>query len=35
MGTELDVLVVGDAILQKSEQNKSLAVDYMVKYELD
>lgn len=35
MGTELDVLVVGNAMLRKSEQVASLADDYKVEYELD
>jgi carbamoyltransferase len=35
MGTELDVLVVGDAVLRKTEQSQSLAADYKVEYELD
>ena len=35
MGKELDVLVVGDAVLRKNEQSKALAADYKVEYELD
>ena len=35
MGTELDILVVGNAIMRKSEQSESLAADYKSKYELD
>ena len=35
MGTELDVLVVGNAILIKTEQSESLAADYKVEYGLD
>lgn len=35
MGTELDVLVVGNAILFKAKQNSSLFADYKAKYELD
>lgn len=35
MGTELDMLVVGNAILHKEEQPESLAADYKVEYELD
>ncbi len=35
MGTELDVLVVGDAVLRKHWQSQSLAGDYKVEYELD
>lgn len=35
MGTELDVLVVGNAVLFKAEQSKSLLADYKNKYELD
>ena len=35
MGTELDVLVGGNALLRKEEQSQSLAADYKVEYELD
>jgi carbamoyltransferase len=35
MGTELDVLVVGNAFLTKGKQSQSLAKDYKVEYELD
>ena len=35
MGTELDVLVVGNAMLHKSDQSKELAADYKLEYELD
>jgi len=35
MGTELDLLVVGNYILRKEQQNKSLTEDYKDKYELD
>lgn len=35
MGTELDVLVVGNAILHKEKQPSSLKADYKAKYELD
>jgi len=35
MGTGLDVLVVGNALLQKTAQPKSLAANYTVEYELD
>ncbi len=35
MGTELDVLVVGDYLLLKEEQDDSLKEDYKVRYELD
>ncbi|GAB0058238.1 Decarbamoylnovobiocin carbamoyltransferase [Candidatus Magnetaquicoccaceae bacterium FCR-1] len=35
MGTELDILVVGNAFLIKSEQPAALASDYKVLYELD
>jgi carbamoyltransferase len=34
MGTELDLLVVGDAVLQKSRQSQA-AADYKANYELD
>jgi len=35
MGTELDVLVVGDYLLEKKDQNQDLSEDYKHKYELD
>ena len=35
MGTELDLLVVGNAVLLKTEQSKALVEDYKVEYELD
>jgi len=35
MGTELDLLVVGNCLLRKEQQDKSLAEDYKEKYELD
>ena len=36
MGTELDVLAIGNTILQKADQQKSLArKDYKEAYELD
>lgn len=35
MGTELDLLIIGNAILIKSEQSKSLVEDYKLQYELD
>jgi carbamoyltransferase len=35
MGTELDVLVVGNSILEKTSQSKALVADYRVEYELD
>ncbi|MCB1512225.1 MAG: hypothetical protein KDJ36_15095, partial [Hyphomicrobiaceae bacterium] len=35
MGTELDVLVVGDCFLEKAEQDKSLAINYEQAFELD
>ena len=35
MGTELDLLVVGNCVLRKEQQNKSLIEDYKEKYELD
>ena len=35
MGTELDVLVVGNMLLSKEEQDASLKKDYVEKYELD
>ena len=35
MGTELDVLVVGNCVLKKEQQDKTLVEDYKEKYELD
>jgi len=35
MGTELDVLVIGNCYLKKKEQDLSLKKDYTSKYELD
>lgn len=35
MGTELDVLSIGNFILNKAEQDMSIAEDYQDKYELD
>ena len=35
MGTDLDVLVVGNCVLKKEKQNKSLIENYKEKYELD
>ena len=35
MGTELDLLVVGNCVLKKEQQNKTLIEDYKEKYELD
>jgi carbamoyltransferase len=35
MGTELDVLVVGNAFLEKPKQASSLRIDYKADYELD
>jgi len=35
MGTELDVLVIGNCMLRKERQNKILIEDYKEKYELD
>ncbi|MEY4964872.1 MAG: hypothetical protein RL274_455 [Pseudomonadota bacterium] len=35
IGTELDVLVVGNALLRKADQSQSLAADYKASYELD
>tara|TARA_B100000963_G_scaffold200448_1_gene174581 strand:+ start:781 stop:2616 length:1836 start_codon:yes stop_codon:yes gene_type:complete len=35
MGTELDYLVIGDCILEKSQQNPNLRIDYSKKFELD
>ena len=35
MGTELDMLVIGDFLLYKEEQDKTLKVNYKKNYELD
>ena len=35
MGTELDVLVVGNVFLEKPKQSQSLSIDYKASYELD
>jgi carbamoyltransferase len=35
MGTELDILVIGNCFLVKENQNQSLKKDYKHKYELD
>lgn len=35
MGTELDILVVGNSFLEKTYQDKALQMDYKTKYELD
>jgi carbamoyltransferase len=35
MGTELDMLIVGNSILEKSNQTKSKNIDYKERYELD
>tara|TARA_B100001093_G_scaffold263694_1_gene252104 strand:+ start:965 stop:2803 length:1839 start_codon:yes stop_codon:yes gene_type:complete len=35
MGTELDILVIGNYFLLKEEQNKNYLLDYKNKYELD
>ena len=35
MGTELDLLVVGNCVLRKERQNKSMTKDYKDKYDLD
>jgi carbamoyltransferase len=35
MGTELEVLAIGNLYLQKNEQNAALKVDYRDAFELD
>ena len=35
MGTELDMLVIGNYILLKNEQDTNLKINYKDKYELD
>ena len=35
MGTEIEMLVVGNAVLRKSEQDPALKVNYKDRFELD
>jgi carbamoyltransferase len=35
MGTELDILVCGNAVLSKSAQDPALKLDYKTQYALD
>jgi carbamoyltransferase len=35
MGSDLDLLVIGNFVLWKNDQDKSLIKDYKNKYELD
>jgi len=35
MGTNMDILVVGNFVLEKIDQDPSLLSDYKSKYELD
>ena len=35
MGTNLDILVIENFILYKSEQDKNLKIDYKDKFDLD
>jgi carbamoyltransferase len=35
MGTELDLLVAGNCLLRKEDQDRSLARDYKEAFELD
>ena len=35
MGTELDFLVIGNCVLDKSKQNQALKKSYTEKFELD
>jgi hypothetical protein len=35
MGTELDTLVVGNAVMHRHEQNPTLRADYKNAFELD
>jgi carbamoyltransferase len=35
MGTEIDLLAVGNALLRKEDQNKALTKDYKYAYDLD
>jgi len=35
MGTEMDVLVVGNCVLKKEEQDTNLKASYLNKFELD
>tara|TARA_X000000368_G_C23025566_1_gene709995 strand:- start:1667 stop:1774 length:108 start_codon:yes stop_codon:yes gene_type:complete len=35
MGTEIDILAIGNCFLEKKNQQKSLITDYKSKFELD
>ena len=35
MGTEIELLAVGNSVLRKEDQNKALIKDYKYAYELD
>ena len=35
MGTDMDILVIGNYYMEKKKQNKSLKVDYKHQFELD
>ena len=35
MGTELDILAIGNCYLNKEDQDKSLKKDYKINFELD
>ena len=35
MGTEMETLVIGECVLRKAAQDKSLAVNYQEKFDLD
>ena len=35
MGTEMETLVIGDCVVRKAAQDKSLAVNYQEKFDLD
>jgi carbamoyltransferase len=35
MGTELDLLVIGNSILRKEDQNPALAEKYEARYDMD
>jgi len=35
MGTEIDMLVVGNAVLRKEDQDPALKIDYRDRFEID
>jgi carbamoyltransferase len=35
MGTEIDLLVIGNAVLRKQDQDPALKIDYKGRFEID